>query len=235
LQRSDFDSAIKQFQAALKIAPQDATGHYDLGLALKLKDQLPEAIAEFQKAAQLSPEQPDIHYTLGVTLWQKGDFADSEKELSAATAAKPDYAEAYYTLGTVLKQDGKLNDAVVALRKAIEINPDLVGAHTNLAAILRQQGDTMGAEAENRRAQELFKQSNTLQAATFNTNSGKRLLQAGDLDGAISQFRSAIKIAPDYAPAHRQLAQALAQKGQQAEANEEYRKAAQLAGTNSAQ
>ena len=140
-------------------------------------------------------------------------FRQQRKELSAATAAKPDYAEAYYTLGTVLKQDGKLNDAAAALRKAIEINPGLVGAHTNLAAILRQQGDTAGAEAENRRAQELFKQSNTLQAATFNTNSGKRLLQAGDVDGAISQFRSAIKIAPDYAPAHQQLAQALSAKG----------------------
>jgi len=102
-------------------------------------------------------------------------------------------------------------------------------------AILRQQGDTAGAETENRRAQELFKQSNTLQAATFNTNSGKKLLQAGDLDGAIAQFRSAIKIAPDYIPAHRQLALALAQKGQQAEADEESRKAAQLAGTDSAQ
>ena len=135
----------------------------------------------------------------------------------------------------MLKQDGKLNDAAAALRRAIEINPGLVGAHTNLAAILRQQGATAEAEAENRRAQELFKQSNTLQAATFNTNSGKRLLQAGDVDGAIAQFRSAIKIAPDYAPAHRQLAQALAQKGQHAEADEENRKAAQLAGTNSAQ
>jgi Flp pilus assembly protein TadD len=70
-----------------------------------------------------------------------------------------------------------------------------------------------------------------LQAASFNTNSGKRLLQAGDVDGAISQFRSAINLAPDYAPAHQQLAQALAQKGQKAEADEEYRKAAQLAGS----
>ena len=63
----------------MKLAPQDATVHYDLGLAFKLKDQLPEAIAEFQKATQLSPEQPDIHYTLGVTLWQKGDFDKQKK------------------------------------------------------------------------------------------------------------------------------------------------------------
>jgi Flp pilus assembly protein TadD len=55
------------------------------------------------------------------------------------------------------------------------------------------------------------------------------------VDGAISQFRSAIKIAPDYAPAHQELAHALTQKGQQAEADEEYRKAAQLSGTHPAQ
>src|SRR5581483_8239070 len=94
----------------------------------------------------------------------------------------------------VLKQDGKLADAATALRKAIEINPNLIGAHTNLAAILRQQGDNAGAEAESSRARELMKESNSLQAATFNTNSGKRLLHAGDVDGAISQFRSAIKL-----------------------------------------
>ena len=116
-------------------------------------------------------------------------------------------------------------------RQVIEIDPGLVGAHTNLAAILRQQGDGTAADAESHRAQELFKYSNSLQAASFNTNSGKRLLQAGDVDGAISQFRSAINLAPDYAPAHQQLAQALAQKGQKAEADEEYRKAAQLAGS----
>jgi tetratricopeptide (TPR) repeat protein len=31
LQTADFDGAIAQFQRALKIAPEDATAHYDLG------------------------------------------------------------------------------------------------------------------------------------------------------------------------------------------------------------
>ncbi len=220
LQKADFDSAIAQFQSALKLAPEDATAHYDLGLALKLKDRLDDALTEFRKATELDPRQPDIHYTLGVTLWQKGDFAEAEKQLRAATEAKPDYAEAYYTLGTVLKQDGK--------RRAIAIDPGLVGAHTTLAAILRQLGDSAAADAESHRAQELFKQSNSLQAATFNTNSGTRLLQAGDVDGAISQFRSAISLAPNYAPAHQRLAEALQRKGEKAEAEDEFRKAVDL-------
>src|SRR5260370_32429797 len=36
-----------------------ATLHYDLGLALKLKDKLPEAIAEVRKAEELDPQQAD--------------------------------------------------------------------------------------------------------------------------------------------------------------------------------
>ena len=51
---------------------------------------------------------------------------------------------------------------------------------------------------------------NNLQAAKVATNSGKRLLGAGDLDGAISQFRSAIHSEPNYAAAHYQLGLALA-------------------------
>src|SRR5579883_2300145 len=74
---------MTHFQAALKRAPNDATLHYDLGLALKLKDQLADAMVEFRKAEDLDPAQPDVHYTLGVTLWQKGDFDESVKELHA--------------------------------------------------------------------------------------------------------------------------------------------------------
>ncbi len=131
-------------------------------------------------------------------------------------------------MGTVLKQKGKLDDAAASLRRAISLDPGLVGAHTTLAAVLRQLGDTAAADAENRRAQELFKHSYSLQEATLNTNSGKTLLEAGDLDGAISQFRTAISLAPNYAPAHQRLAEALERKGEKATAQEEFRKAAEL-------
>jgi Flp pilus assembly protein TadD len=70
--------------------------------------------------------------------------------------------------------------------------------------------------------------SKNLQAATFSTNSGKRLLGAGDLDGAIAQFRSAINSEPNYAPAHYELGLALQQSGKKDEATKEFQKAAEL-------
>jgi Flp pilus assembly protein TadD len=67
-----------------------------------------------------------------------------------------------------------------------------------------------------------------LQGATFATNSGKRMLEAGDLDGAISQFRSAIKLSPSYALAHYELSLALSRKGEKTEAAAELKRATEL-------
>ena len=54
------------------------------------------------------------------------------------------------------------------------------------------------------------------------------MLEAGDLEGAISQFRTAIKLAPNLAVAHYELALALSRKGEKAEAAEELQRAKQL-------
>jgi len=59
-------------------------------------------------------------------------------------------------------------------------------------------------------------------------NSGRRLRNAGDLDGAISQFLVAIHSAPNYAAAHFELGLALRQQGKLKEAEEEFQRAAAL-------
>ena len=174
------------------------------------------------------PQLADAHYSLGVTLWQSGDFAGAAEELRQAIQVQPSYAEAYYTLGTVLKQMNQLPEAADALRQAIRLDPDFAGAHTTLAGVLRQLGDSAGAAAEGKAGAEMTKAKTDLQAATFATNSGRRLLNAGDLDGAISQFRTAIQVKPTYAVAHYELGLALSRKGAKEEADVEYRKAAQL-------
>ena len=48
------------------------------------------------------------------------------------------------------------------------------------------------------------------------------------MDGAISQFRSAINSEPNYAAAHYQLGLALQQSGKKDEAKKEFDKAAEL-------
>jgi Flp pilus assembly protein TadD len=112
------------------------------------------------------------------------------------------------------------------LREAIRLQPEFAGAHTTLATVLRQLGDAEGAAAEGRTGMEMAKQKTGEQAALFATNSGRRLLNAGDVEGAISQFRVAINSSPNYAAAHFELGMALRQQGKSEEAQEEFRKAA---------
>jgi tetratricopeptide (TPR) repeat protein len=210
------------------LAPEDASLHYNLGLAYKLKDQLDNAVPEFQNAIRLQPDLADAHYTLGVLFWQRGEFDKAIAELQAAIQIQPTYAEAHYTLGTIFKQQGKLPEAAAALRDAIRLQPDFAGAHTTLAAVLRQSGDTQGAAEEAKAGAKIAASTNNLQAATFSTNSGKRLLGAGDVDGAVAQFRAAINAEPNYAAAHYHLAMALRQQGHKDEAKKEFQRASEL-------
>src|SRR2546430_17286551 len=69
---------------------------------------------------------------------------------------------------------------------------------------------------------EIAQQKTGDQAALFATNSGRRLLNAGDIEGAISQFRAAISSSPNYAAAHFELAVALGQHGKSEERSEEH-------------
>jgi protein O-GlcNAc transferase len=193
-----------------------------------MKDQLDKAVPEFQTAIRLQPDLADAHYTLGILFWQKGEFDKAIAELQSTIQNQPEYAEAHYTLGTIFKQQGKLLEAAAALREAIRLQPDFAGAHTTLAAVLRQLGDAQGAAEEAKAGAKIAASSNNLQAATFSTNSGKRLLAAGDVDGAIAQFRSAIHSEPNYAAAHYQLGLALSQQGHKDEATAEFQRAAEL-------
>lgn len=67
-----------------------------------------------------------------------------------------------------------------------------------------------------------------VQAATLATHTGVQQFRQGDVDGSIQKFREAITLSPDFALAHFQLGLALRQKGDLAQSNEEFAKAAQL-------
>jgi Flp pilus assembly protein TadD len=67
-----------------------------------------------------------------------------------------------------------------------------------------------------------------MQAAVFAVNTGVARLQAGDVDGAIESFESAVTLDAGNAQAHYQLAKALLAKGRPDAAKAEYDTARQL-------
>jgi protein O-GlcNAc transferase len=159
---------------------------------------------------------------------QMGRFPDAARELEKTLAMRPENGDAWGILGSVYKQMDQPDKAIPALRRAIELQPDQPSPHINLGAILAAQGDTAGAAAERKKAADLSRVAVSRQRAKFNLDSGIQLLKQGKVAEALIQLKQAVAADPNYADAHRVLADALAQQGDAAGAALERQKAAAL-------
>ena len=208
----DVTEAIAAFRRVLAIDSRHGLARYNLALVLKRVDRTAEAIDELTRVIQIDA-RPEAHYTLGVIHWQQGELEKAERALRAALAVQPGYADAHYTLGAVLGARGVVKGAIASLRRAIELRPDLWSARYTLARILRESGDEPAARAHLAEAERLRRRAQLEHEASVATSVGTARLEAGDLAGALAQFRRATGINDEYAPAHYQLGRTLQRLG----------------------
>jgi tetratricopeptide (TPR) repeat protein len=223
----DVEGAIGTFRRVLERAPRHTLARYNLALVLQRADRLSEAIGELDRAIEIEP-RPEAYYTLGVIYWHQGDLDRAVKALGAAIAAQPGYAAAHYTLGAVLKDRREWARAAESFRRAIALRPDLTGAYVTLAEVLRLQGDDTGARAQLAEGERLRRRGEIEHQALVWTAVGARKLDAGDLTGALDDFRRATATFDGYAPAHFQLGLVLRRLGQPEASRAAFARAQQL-------
>ena len=138
--------AVSEYQAALRIYPNYAEAHNNLGAILLQSGRTDEAVAEYQAAVRLDPDYPDAHSNLGGALSRlPGRLSEAAAELETAVRLDPENARRRAALGNVLLQmPGRLPEAIgqletaVKLETAIKIDPELIDAHYSLAIALAQ-------------------------------------------------------------------------------------------------
>jgi serine/threonine-protein kinase len=198
------DEAIAECRTSIRLKPDDATAHLHLGLALVAKGKYDEAIAEYRTAIKLSPSGYDgylAHFDLGLPLQAQGKLDEAITEFRAAIHIKPDGAEGHYALASALAEQGKVDEALAESRAAIKLDPDDPQGHDVLGDILREHvHDYPAAEAAFRQAIRL-KSDNPRRHLWL----GHSLKAQGKHDEAISEYRTAIKLKPDFAVAHNNL------------------------------
>jgi tetratricopeptide (TPR) repeat protein len=128
-------AATAALQAALKVAPDNAEAHFQMGYALHaLKQDAAGALPELEKAVALEPDNIEYRTHLGAVLSEQQQFARAETELlkvtSNASYNKPD---AWIYLGGAYLNAKKYNDAVKALDKALAMAPDVPMANAYMA------------------------------------------------------------------------------------------------------
>ena len=59
------DEAIREYQEALRLKPEDAQAHNNLGNALAEQGKVEEAIEAYREALRLNADNPEAHFNLG--------------------------------------------------------------------------------------------------------------------------------------------------------------------------
>jgi uncharacterized protein (TIGR02466 family) len=187
-----FAEAAETYRKALKLEPNIAEIHVNLGAVLGQLGQTEEAIASYRKAIQLKPNLAVAPFNLGFLLQNLGRYEEAVAAYRKAIAIEPGFYEALGNLGTILKRQGKLEEAVATYRKALAIHEDPIG-HFNLATALRDEGKHQEAAASYLKALEM-----NPNYADAHNNLGEIFRDQGNMDEAIKCYENAIALNPDH-------------------------------------
>ena len=146
---SDFFQAARSFERALKIDPEFAAAHGNLGvmyLNLRLFDM---GVAEFRRTLQLNPADSFSHANLALALILLNQPGQAEPEAQTAVALDSSNMKARYLFGLLLaRQPATRGKAAEQLTYAAQQLPE---AHLALAAMYHQEGSESLALAEQER------------------------------------------------------------------------------------
>jgi tetratricopeptide (TPR) repeat protein len=94
-----YSVAIRCFEKAVELNPNDAKSHYNIGLLYSKKGKTKEAISHYKQAIAINPSDADFHYNLGHTYFGKKMFKESISEYKEVITIAPDHADAHRNLG----------------------------------------------------------------------------------------------------------------------------------------
>lgn len=144
---------VAAWQQTVDGAPDDASAHTGLGLALLKAQRTDEASAEFQKAVQLDPKAWLATFQLGLLAKDTSpEEAAQLFEKAAKYASETDRVAPLVALGDLSLANQEYARAVSAYRRALIYNPYLFDAHLALGQAYEAQGHDAAALKEYQQA-----------------------------------------------------------------------------------
>lgn len=128
---SALDAQIQRTLAALRVDPQSAVLHNDLGALLVQKGFPRDAEREFERAVNLDGDSYQAWYNLGLVRAARGDEGGARRAYMATIHHKPGHPLALFQLGLIEEKLQHTERAVELYAKAISINPKMLDVAVN--------------------------------------------------------------------------------------------------------
>ena len=121
----DFSQANREFERALELNPNYATGHQQYGNnTLSALGRCDEAIAEGKRAVELDPLSLVINSDLGMNYHYARRYAEAVAQLRKTVELDPGYYYAHVNLGQVFAAQRAFDEAIGEYQKARALNDD---------------------------------------------------------------------------------------------------------------
>lgn len=194
--------AITSYESALKIHPRNATALTNLGLALTQVNRTSEGIARLREAIAIDPDSADIRWNLANVLFAGGALAESISMFESVLSLRPDWGEAHHNLGLALRRAGRTDDALRELETAARLLPGSPVVATSLATTLVAVNRLDAAIPY---FQAAIARSDPPRQPHLYNELGIVYVRLNRPQEAAEQFRQALRVQPDFAPARQNL------------------------------
>ena len=180
------------------------------------------ALAELDHAEKANPSD-EVHRLRGQILFDLNRRDEAYASFDRAVAAGPGFFQNHLTKGIAALRGGRFEEARLALVEADRLQPDSPQTLEMLAVAYQNLGDLDRARAH-------FERSIAITpTARACSNLGTLYYQMGQVDLAVERFRQAADLQQNSAQIRRNLGDAYAKVGRDADARAAYERALQLA------
>ncbi len=207
-QAGDLLGAATNYEAYLKVDPNNAGVRSNLGAAYVRLGRLVEGVAEYRKALAIEPANPTYRFNLALAFYKVAKYPDAVTELEGVLARQADHRGARLLLGDCYMRQGRFQDVVDLLAPwEASYDGDLGFAYVLGSAFIETDRIDQGQRLIDR----IFKGGASAEGHLL---MGSVHMQAGDVPAALGELRKAVELNPQLPMANGLLGRALLRNGE---------------------
>ena len=194
--KARYPEALELFTNYVGANPENAWGHYMLGMSAWRAGEREKAVESFDKALQLDPSHRKSLFNSGRVLLEAGRPKDALERIQKGLELEPMSNEGLRLLGRTRYELAQVDEAIKAYQHALTIDENDVWSMNNLGLIYIQQSRSAEAIPSLARAVELRGNS-----PVFQNNLATALEQSGYPTAAAKAYEGALAADSGYSKA----------------------------------